>query len=77
MAQYSSPRSSEDLNFNVVTQVGAHVEEGNAGEIRDGVHHATIEEKKRRWWRNALINLVVMAAWCAYTLALHMNSFDI
>jgi len=70
MAQYPSPRASEDLDFNAVTQLGAHIEEGNAGEVRDGVHHATIEEKKRRWWRNALINLVVMASWFFFAMTL-------
>lgn len=27
-------------------------------------HLATIAEKKRRWWRNALVNMAFIASWC-------------
>jgi solute carrier family 35, member C2 len=28
------------------------------------VHIASTLEKKRLWWRNAIINLLFIAAWC-------------
>ena len=29
----------------------------------EDIHLATVEEKKRRWWRNALINVLFIASW--------------
>ena len=36
-----------------------HVED----ELEDNIHVATLEEKKRRWWRNAFINAAFIASW--------------
>ena len=35
----------------------------DADAFRNDVHLATVEEKKRRWWRNALINLAFIGSW--------------
>ncbi len=40
----------------------------DAGEFGAAVHLATVEEKKRRWWRNALINIAFISSWYVSTL---------
>ena len=37
-----------------------------------GLHYASIAEKKRLWWRNAIINALFIASWCVTYLV----SFD-
>ena len=34
-----------------------------ADDSNEDIHLATVEEKKRRWWRNALINMLFIASW--------------
>jgi hypothetical protein len=36
--------------------------------LPEDVHFATIEEKKRLWFRDALINALFMASWCVRIL---------
>lgn len=37
-------------------------------ELQQNVHIATVEEKKRLWWRNAFINALFIAGWSAFPL---------
>lgn len=30
----------------------------------ENIHLATLGEKKRLWWRNALINILYILSWC-------------
>lgn len=36
-------------------------------DVHEDIHLASVEEKKRRWWRNALINMMFIASWCVVT----------
>jgi hypothetical protein len=42
----------------------------------EGLHLASLAEKKRLWWRNAIINLLFIASWCACPLSTKMINFD-
>ena len=33
-------------------------------ETDDDIHLASLAEKKRLWWRNAIVNMVFIASWC-------------
>ncbi len=41
--------------------------------LNDGVHLATLAEKKRLWWRTAVINVVFIASWYVVCPALKMQ----
>jgi len=38
------------------------------GTANEGIHFASIVEKRRLWWRNAIINTLFIASWCVYNL---------
>jgi len=38
-------------------------ESPDAGMVNGHVHFASVEEKKRVWWRNAIVNGLFIAAW--------------
>ena len=40
----------------------------------DGIHLASLTEKKRLWWRNAFINTVFIASW--YVLSYYVDKAD-
>lgn len=64
MAQYSPAHSHASLSADSLEQPPAYTQHLD-DEIEDDVHIATLEEKKRRWWRNALINATFIASWSA------------
>jgi hypothetical protein len=39
-------------------------------ELEGQVHVATIEEKKRLWWKNAAVNSLFIASWCVPTVSI-------
>ncbi|KAJ3532711.1 hypothetical protein NM688_g7383 [Phlebia brevispora] len=39
-------------------------------ELQEEIHLATVEEKKRRWWRNALINMLFIGSWFLFAMVL-------
>lgn len=36
------------------------------GMANEGIHFASIAEKRRLWWRNAIINTLFIASWYVY-----------
>lgn len=40
-----------------------HANSGGEGDEHDHIHLASLAEKKRLWWRNAVINAVFIASW--------------
>ena len=59
MAQYSPVQSHHSLTTHSLERPPAY-DEDDGGDL---VHIATVEEKKRRWWRNAFINTAFIASW--------------
>lgn len=47
-----------------------HDEPPSSASLREGMHLASLAEKKRLWWRNAIINTLFIASW--YGLAIAM-----
>ena len=39
----------------------------NVDEPTIDLDKSTVEQRKRLWWRNAVINLAFIASWCANT----------
>ncbi|KIP08495.1 hypothetical protein PHLGIDRAFT_104289 [Phlebiopsis gigantea 11061_1 CR5-6] len=62
MAQYSSVHSHDPLPPHSLEQPPAYSQHDD-DDPEDHVHIATLEEKKRRWWRNAFINTALIASW--------------
>lgn len=62
MAQYSPRPSLHALSSDSLEQPPAYSQH-EGGDPENDVHLATLEEKKRRWWRNALINTAFIASW--------------
>lgn len=48
-------------------------DEGQSVTMRSrGLHYASIAEKKRLWWRNAIVNALFISSWCvAYLISLN------
>ena len=64
MAPYSSTPSHDSLSADEIAQPPPY-DQHVSGDLDEHVHLATLEEKKRRWWRNAFINAAFIASWCA------------
>lgn len=69
MAQHSEQRVG-DAHYQSLAGVLPEEEEVNLGDDELNVHVASLAEKKRLWWRNALINMSFIAAWYALSLLL-------
>jgi hypothetical protein len=41
----------------------------NSASVREGLHLASLAEKKRLWWRNAIINTIFIASWYVWRLS--------
>lgn len=67
MVQPPPTHSHEDYDEEAITNGDYHGGD-DAGEFGSSVHLATLKEKKRRWWRNALINIAFISSWCVSTL---------
>lgn len=67
MANYSPAHSQDTLSAESLEQPPEY-EEHAEYVTEDDVHIATLEEKKRRWWRNALINATFIASWSAFAI---------
>ncbi|KAI0693011.1 triose-phosphate transporter family-domain-containing protein [Cytidiella melzeri] len=65
------PPSHEDHHSDTVEHP-THDEERTPGGPRDGRHLATVEEKKRRWWRNAFINMAFISSWFLFATLLSL-----
>jgi solute carrier family 35, member C2 len=62
MAQHSSTQVHDTLSSTLTEETVTYSNYVNGGS-HDHVHLATVEEKKRRWWRNAFINVAFIASW--------------
>jgi solute carrier family 35, member C2 len=49
----------------VASQTDRRYEDDDGPLMSDGVHLASLKEKKRVWWRNAIINMLFIASWSA------------
>ncbi|KAI0344530.1 TPT-domain-containing protein [Trametopsis cervina] len=72
MAHHSSRLSTEDLIPASVTPTESYDEEANVEGFGEDVHLASVDEKKRRWWRNALINMAFIASWFFFATILSL-----
>ena len=64
MAPYSSTPPHDALSADEIAQPPPY-DQHVSSDLDEHVHLATLEEKKRRWWRNAFINAAFIASWCA------------
>ena len=67
MAQHASEATYHPLPAEVVDRPPEYedVEDtAEMDELQEEIHLATVEEKKRRWWRNAAINVAFIGSWC-------------
>ncbi|PSR84406.1 hypothetical protein PHLCEN_2v5443 [Hermanssonia centrifuga] len=55
-----------------LTEPPEYDENGQANDFVDDIHIATVEEKKRRWWRNALINSLFIGSWFVFAMVLSL-----
>jgi hypothetical protein len=64
MAQPPSQPSHDDYNADTPSHQIYNDGESHVTNFGEEVSFATVEEKKRKWWRNALVNLAFIASWC-------------
>lgn len=67
MAHYPSAQSHDDQAAASLTNDTNNSDHDDVDDFAN-VHLATLEEKKRRWWRNAFINTMFIASWCERVL---------
>ena len=62
MVQHSSAQRQDGIDSDSLERLPAYEQNAN-GELEDSVHLASLAEKKRRWWRNAFINCLLIGSW--------------
>lgn len=63
MAQHPPQDEYDTRTSSAIDQPPSYEDAVDTEDFREDVHLATLEEKKRRWWRNALINLLCIGSW--------------
>ncbi len=73
MAEHLPEHTQDTTDEDSLTEPPEYDENGQANGFVDDIHIATVEEKKRRWWRNALINSLFIGSWYAANLSYHFK----
>jgi hypothetical protein len=63
---YSALSGTEDQEQDPWRDAQSREREGVGGS--EEIHLATIQEKKRLWWKNSVINVLFMLSWCVLSL---------
>ena len=66
MAQHAPQATYHALPADAIDSPPDYEDVAELDELQDEIHLASVEEKKRRWWRNALINVAFIGSWCVY-----------
>lgn len=63
MAHHALDATYHALPADVIDRPPDYEDAAALDELREEIHLATVEEKKRRWWRNAVINALFIGSW--------------
>ncbi|THG96174.1 hypothetical protein EW026_g5607 [Hermanssonia centrifuga] len=72
MAEHLPEHTQDTTDEDSLTEPPEYDENGQANGFVDDIHIATVEEKKRRWWRNALINSLFIGSWFVFAMVLSL-----
>ena len=72
MATYPATHAHDALDADETAQPPPYDDHADV-EPEEHTHLATLEEKKRRWWRNAFINAAFIASWCVVRSSRHYS----
>ena len=64
MAKHTPEDTYRSLPTDTIDRPPDYDDVVDSDDFQSDVHLASIEEKKRRWWRNAIINMLFIASWC-------------